>query len=47
MKFKVVVTDYEYASLEPEREVLEKVGAELILAQCRTCLLYTSPSPRD
>lgn len=35
-KFKVVVTDYEYDSMELEREVLEKAGAEMVLAQCRT-----------
>ncbi|MCM3759978.1 C-terminal binding protein [Alkalihalobacillus oceani] len=35
-KFKVVVTDFEYSSLDIEREVLEGIGAELIPAQCRT-----------
>lgn len=35
-KFKVVVTDYEYSSLDIEREVLEGIGAELIPTQCRT-----------
>lgn len=39
-KFKVVVTDYEYESLENEKRELEKVGAELIPAQLR----YVSPS---
>lgn len=35
-KFKVVITDYEFATLAPEEEILSKVGAELIRAQCRT-----------
>ncbi len=34
--FKVVVTDYEYKSLEPEQEVLNKIGVTLTKAQCRT-----------
>ena len=34
-KFKVVVTDYEFSSLERERRILEEVGAELIPAQCK------------
>lgn len=34
--FKVVITDYEFATLAPEIEILEKAGAELIRAQCRT-----------
>jgi D-3-phosphoglycerate dehydrogenase len=38
-KFKVVVTDHEYESLENERRELEKVGAELVPAQLR----YASP----
>ncbi len=33
---KVVVTDYEFASLEREREILGRVGAELIATQCRS-----------
>lgn len=36
MSFKVVVTDYEYATLKYEEEVLAKVGATLVPAQCRT-----------
>ncbi len=35
-KSKVVVTDYEFASLERERKILEEVGAELIPAQCKS-----------
>jgi D-3-phosphoglycerate dehydrogenase len=35
-KFKILITDYEYSSLEPEREVIERLDAELITAQCRT-----------
>ncbi len=35
-KFKVVITDYEFATLAPEEEVLSAVDAELIRAQCRT-----------
>jgi D-3-phosphoglycerate dehydrogenase len=35
-KFKILITDYEFASLAPEREVIEQLGAELITAQCRT-----------
>ncbi|MCA6214132.1 MULTISPECIES: C-terminal binding protein [Thermococcus] len=34
-KFKVVVTDYEYESLENEKRELEKVGAELVAVQLR------------
>lgn len=35
-KFKVVVTDYDYKSLEIEEEVLATIGVELTTAQCRT-----------
>lgn len=35
-EFKVVVTDYEYATLKYEEEVLKNVGATLIPAQCKT-----------
>lgn len=35
-KFKVVVTDYEFSSMEPEERILQQVDAELIHAQCRT-----------
>lgn len=35
-KFKVVVTDFEYTSLAPEQEVLQKIGIELTTAQCKT-----------
>lgn len=35
-KAKVVVTDYDYPTLEPERKVLEPAGYGLIPAQCKT-----------
>lgn len=35
-QYKVVVTDYEYDTFEPEQEVLNKIGVELTFAQCRT-----------
>lgn len=35
-KFKVVITDYEFRSIEPEIEILESVGAEVIAVQCTT-----------
>lgn len=35
-KFKVVFTDYEFATLAPEEEILSKVDAEFVYAQCRT-----------
>ncbi|EFL28326.1 D-3-phosphoglycerate dehydrogenase [Streptomyces himastatinicus ATCC 53653] len=34
--FTVVVTDYEFADLEPERQVLEAAGLNLVPAQART-----------
>ncbi|MBE4906872.1 C-terminal binding protein [Bacillus luteolus] len=34
--FKVLVTDYEYETFAPEKEVLDKLGLELTFAQCRT-----------
>ncbi|WP_332691659.1 C-terminal binding protein [Halalkalibacter lacteus] len=34
--FKVVVTDFEYDSLAPEKEVLEKIGVEFVAVQCKT-----------
>ncbi|MFP7478922.1 C-terminal binding protein [Terribacillus saccharophilus] len=36
MVFKVVVTDYEFDSMQIEHEVLQQAGAELILTQCHT-----------
>lgn len=33
---KIYVTDYEYATLEPERIEVEKLGFELVARQCRT-----------
>jgi len=35
-RFKVVVTDYESASLEREEEILSKIGAKLVPIQCKT-----------
>lgn len=35
-QFKVLVTDYEYETFAPEKEVLDKLGLELTFAQCRT-----------
>ena len=30
---KVLITDYAWKSLDPEREILEKVGATLVVAE--------------
>lgn len=35
-KFTVVVTDYEFSSLDREREILGKVGADLIATRCKS-----------
>jgi len=35
-KYKVLITDHEMKNLDYEREVLEKIGAQLIDAQCKT-----------
>lgn len=35
-QFKVVVTDYEYKTFAPEKEVLDKLGIELVFEQCVT-----------
>jgi D-3-phosphoglycerate dehydrogenase len=35
-KFKVVVTDFEYTTFAPEKSVLDKLGIELTLEQCKT-----------
>jgi len=35
-KYKVVITEAEYESFEIEKEELNKVGAELIIGQCKT-----------
>ncbi|RFU69445.1 C-terminal binding protein [Peribacillus saganii] len=35
-KFKVVVTDYEYKSLQPEKDALSHLDVEFVPAQCRT-----------
>ncbi|WP_028549453.1 C-terminal binding protein [Paenibacillus sp. UNC451MF] len=35
-KFKVVITDYEYNSLQIERDVLSQLDVEFITAQCKT-----------
>lgn len=36
MSTKVYVTDYEYATLEPEKRELNKIGAIMISKQCKT-----------
>lgn len=35
-EFKVLVTDYEYDTLEPEKRVMDKIGAKLLTSQCQT-----------
>ena len=35
-KYKVMMTDYAWPSVEPERQVLEEIGAELIVAESGT-----------
>ena len=35
-EFKVAVTDYVFPNLDPEREVLSEVGAELVAGQSKT-----------
>ncbi|WP_096437316.1 C-terminal binding protein [Alteribacter populi] len=35
-KFKVVVTDFEYSTFEPEKEVFADLDVELVFEQCRT-----------
>ncbi|MBP2240502.1 D-3-phosphoglycerate dehydrogenase [Cytobacillus eiseniae] len=35
-QFKVIVTDYEYDTFAPEKEVLDKLGIELTFEQCKT-----------
>lgn len=35
-KFKVVITDYEFKTIEPELAILQQAGIEVISAQCRT-----------
>lgn len=35
-KFKVVITDHDYGLFELEREELNKIGAEVVLGQCKT-----------
>jgi len=34
-KFKVVITDREFETIEPEKAVLEKIGAEVFAYQCK------------
>lgn len=36
MSMNIYITDYEYATLEPEKKELEKVGAVMIPKQCKT-----------
>lgn len=35
-KFKVVVTDYVFNNLDPEKEIFKEIGAELVSGQCKT-----------
>lgn len=35
-KYKVVITEAEHESFEPEKEELNKVGAEVVVGQCKT-----------
>ncbi|RPF54304.1 C-terminal binding protein [Aquisalibacillus elongatus] len=35
-QFKVYVTDYNYNTFEPERQVFDEIGVEFILEQCKT-----------
>jgi D-3-phosphoglycerate dehydrogenase len=35
-KFKVVITDCDHPSVDEEREVFKELGAEVVLAQCKT-----------
>ncbi|SDQ18520.1 C-terminal binding protein [Virgibacillus salinus] len=35
-EFKVVVTDFNYDTIAPEIEILERIGAEVVSAQCTT-----------
>ena len=35
-KYKVLITDLGYTTYEPEREILEAAGAELVLKECRS-----------
>ncbi|MDI9597496.1 MAG: C-terminal binding protein [Atribacterota bacterium] len=35
-RFKVVITDHDYGSFEPEKEELNKIGAEVVTGQCKT-----------
>ncbi|WP_096201737.1 C-terminal binding protein [Bacillus sp. FJAT-45350] len=36
MTYKVVITDYEFATLAPEEEVLSQIDVEFVRAQCKT-----------
>ena len=36
MPFKVVITDNVFDSVDPQRQVLARVGAELVVGQCKT-----------
>lgn len=46
-QFKVLVTDYEYETLEPEEEVLSDIGAKLLKAQCETEDEIIEKAPED
>lgn len=36
MKWKVLITDYLFETMEYERKILSEIGAEVIEAQCKT-----------
>ena len=45
-KYKVMMTDYAWPSVEPERQVLEEVGAELIVAESGTEAEFIDLAPQ-
>ena len=42
---KILITDYAWATLEPEREVLSAIGAELIVAETGTEMEFLKYAP--
>jgi len=44
-KHKILITDYAWATLEPEREVLSAIGAELIVAKTGTEIEFLKYAP--
>ena len=45
-KYKVMMTDYAWPSVEPERQVLEKIDAELIVAESGTEAEFIDLAPQ-